>query len=90
MPTFRKRPIEIEARQYDGSPASARELINWTRNSKTKCYMDVNADGERQLSINTLQGALWISTNDWVIKGVANEFYPCKPDIFARTYERVS
>lgn len=88
MGMFRKKPVVIEARQYDGTPASARELINWTRNSKTRCYMDVNGEGERQLSINTLEGALWVSVGDWIIKGVANEFYPCKPDIFERSYEQ--
>jgi hypothetical protein len=43
-----------------------------------------------QLSIPTLEGVMLASENDWIIKGVKGEFYPCKPDIFALTYEEVS
>lgn len=41
------------------------------------------------LSIETLEGTMWADEGDWIIKGVAEEFYPCKPAIFAATYERV-
>ena len=40
--------------------------------------------------ISTLEGGHIVSKGDWIIKGVAGEYYPCKPDIFARTYEEVS
>lgn len=40
--------------------------------------------------IMTLEGPLYVTPGDWIIKGVAGEFYPCKPDIFAATYEPVS
>jgi hypothetical protein len=39
--------------------------------------------------VQTLEGPLKVSDKDWVIKGVKNEFYPCKPDIFEATYELV-
>jgi hypothetical protein len=39
--------------------------------------------------IETLEGRMFVSDRDWVIKGVAGEFYPCKPDIFKQTYEKV-
>ena len=38
---------------------------------------------------NTLEGAMWVDPGDWIIKGVNGEFYPCKPDIFAKTYEAI-
>ena len=40
MPMFRKKPVVIEAVQYDGSPNSNREIIDWTRNTQTKAFMD--------------------------------------------------
>ena len=42
-----------------------------------------------QLVIKTLEGDMIISDGDWIIKGVNGEFYPCKPDIFEKTYEKV-
>jgi len=84
---FRKKPVVIEARQATGTPESNREIIDWTRGSKTPASMGKNADGVVQLSITTLEGAHWVTPRDWVIKGVGGEFYPCKPDIFEKTYE---
>lgn len=97
---FRKKPVVIEAIQATGTPESNREIINWTRGSATPAYMDKRvvkmedssalADTYPSLSINTLEGAHWVSPGDWIIKGVKGEFYPCKPDIFEATYEAVS
>lgn len=91
MPFFRKKPVVIEAIQATGTAESNREIIDWTRNTVTPAYMDKRPDaGGRDiacLSINTLEGAHWVSPGDWIIKGVNGEFYPCKPDIFEKTYE---
>jgi hypothetical protein len=46
--------------------------------------------GTNFLDIETLEGTMTASLGDWIIKGVAGEFYPCKPDIFALTYELVN
>lgn len=87
---YRKKPVVIEAKQATGTPESNREIIDWTRDSATRASMDVHPDhGSRCLTINTLEGSHWVSPGDWVIKGVAGEFYPCKPDIFAKTYDPV-
>ena len=90
MPKFRKNPLVVEAIQTTGTPESNREVIDWTRGSATPASMDKNADGKSQLSISTLEGTYWVSPGDWIIEGVLGEFYPCKPDIFAATYEPVS
>ena len=97
---FKKKPVVIEAIQATGTPDSNREIIDWARGSKTPAFMDkrtVTSYGgtgvapveieERVLKISTLEGDHIVSPGDWVIKGVAGEFYPCKPDIFAATYE---
>jgi hypothetical protein len=75
---FRKKPVEIEAVQFTWN---VDEIIRFVGDD---CIQEM--DG---LYIKTLEGSLHISRNDWVIKGVKGEFYPCKPDIFAATYESV-
>lgn len=87
---FRKKPIVIEAIQYTGTPESNREIIDWTRNSATPAYMDAfNEFGLKRLFINTLEGTFVINEGDWIVKGVKGEFYPCKPEQFEMTYEKV-
>ena len=80
MPRFRKKPVEIEAMQYDGTQDSWREITDWAD--------DVwHRTGDRSIEIHTLEGTMLASVGDWVIRGVKGEFYPCKPDIFEKTYE---
>jgi len=89
MPLFRKRPVVIEARQYDGSPEANRDIIDWARGSGTPAFMDkAVGDDTRRLYIQTLEALHPVSKGDWIIKGVNGEFYPCKPDIFDKTYVR--
>lgn len=86
---YRKKPVVIEAKRATGTPENNREIIDWTRGSSTPAFMDRNRDEKPQLSINTLEGAHWVSNGDWIIRGIKGEFYHCKPDIFAKTYELV-
>lgn len=48
------------------------------------------AHEDRVIRINTLEGEIEASFGDWIIKGLEGEFYPCKPSIFAASYEAVS
>ena len=89
MSQFRKKPVVIEAMRWDGT--NLLEVIAFTglHPSAEKWtwgeYEAVVAkDG---LKIFTLEGPLMASVGDWIIRGVKGEFYPCKPDIFAATYE---
>ena len=87
---FRKKPIVIEAIQYTGTPESNREIIDWTRGSATPAYMDKHPqDGGLMLSVNTLEGSLWVTPMDYIIKGALGEFYPCKPAHFEATYDKI-
>lgn len=91
---FRKKPIVIDAIQWTGK--NHREMYNFLEGTDgvveqpTGKNFDINfslvAGG---LVIKTLEGQHIASIGDWIIKGVANEFYPCKPDIFEATYESV-
>lgn len=76
---FRKKPIEIEAIQWTGG--NLEEIGAFMPEAA------YTVSGER-LTIATLEGAHLASVGDWIIRGVHGEYYPCKPDIFAKTYER--
>lgn len=79
---YRKKPVVIEATQFDGSQESSNDVLAW---------IGVNGGNATRkggvLLIPTLEGEMSASAGDWVIRGVNGEFYPCKPDIFAKTYE---
>lgn len=77
---YRKKPIEIEAVRYDGTNQD--EIVFFVGEN---CR--INHDGF--IFIHTLEGNMLVSEGDYVIKGVQGEFYPCKPDIFEQTYEKV-
>lgn len=84
---FRKKPVVIEAIQYTGNngleinmfaPVAIQSpVLEPTDDNPTGAY----------IQIQTLEGCMIGRVDDWVIKGVNGEFYPCKPDIFAKTYE---
>lgn len=82
MKRYRKKPIVIEAVQFTG------------RNCR-ECLRFIGSDGWDNLELHdtdhptiyTLEGVMTASPGDWIIKGVKGEFYPCKPDVFAATYE---
>lgn len=92
--TFRKRPVEIEAMQWDGTAEGATPIIQWILDGGgTATFRCVDPQGceardvtDHVIAITTLEGTMQASPGDWIIKGVKGEFYPCKPDIFAQTY----
>lgn len=100
---FRKKPVVIEAHQFaflDADKANKPEFEGpppeWLREAQRLPYgaegsVTVGADveGKPALLIHTLEGDHICSPGDWIIRGVKGELYPCKPDIFAATYEAV-
>lgn len=89
MPKFRKKPVEIEARQIkDGD--STRDIVRWILdNGGDVAHASCGGDSQSKVVIETLEGNMEATHGDWVICGVNGEFYPCKPDIFEQTYEEV-
>lgn len=81
---FRKKPVVIEAVLWDGKLTTIEPLL--VGSSAESVYQDL---GETSLMIPTLEGDMRADKGDWIIKGVKGEIYPCKPDIFAATYEAV-
>lgn len=83
MPKFRKKPVVIEAEQWDGGSIECVRAVAGLMGKVLGRVCDSS------LLIETLEGKMTALPGDWIIKGVKGEFYPCKPEIFAATYERV-
>lgn len=92
MAKFRKKPVVIEAEQFDGTPESAQRLSLlyasnvWPEFGYTP---ETHTIWQGRLCVKTMEGIIYASPGDWIITGVKGERYPCKPDIFAATYEAV-
>ncbi len=84
MPKFRKKPVVIEAMQFTDETKD--QVFNWLPGN---CSPVWDGNGNPALMIPTLEGDMMAILGDWIIKGVKGEFYPCKPDIFAATYEPI-
>jgi hypothetical protein len=81
---FRKRPVVVEAEQF--------RAIGGFPSLGVKSWPDEQGLQPRDGSwgyINTLEGRMHVSDGDWIITGIKGEKYPCKPDIFEKTYEPV-
>lgn len=79
MPKYRKKPIIVEAFQWDG-----KDLMLLNHFITGSLLVDANG-----VYVPTPEGDMQVSKGDYIIKGVNGEIYPCKPDIFEKTYERV-
>ena len=91
---YRKKPVVIEAMQlYVGiTPRDIHSFLGQLTDVEQAYEMSVCSFGfVQEVRINTLEGTMVASplTGDYIIKGIAGEFYPCKPDIFKATYEAV-
>lgn len=98
--TYRKKPVEIEAIQYDTSSGPAAhaaycwvadhiEPYDYLGDERPEHGVSINpADGS--FIIHTLEGEMTVSDGDYNIRGVQGEFYPCKPNVFEQTYEEVT
>jgi hypothetical protein len=97
---FQKQPTEVEAFQWfengdhpqDGDPTTEGEIVRYFRRPDIhgnaickQCGREHNDHGW----IDTLEDGHRVCPGDWIIQGVKGELYPCKPDIFSMTYERV-
>lgn len=89
---FRKKPVEIEAMQWSGTAFGANTIIDWiSAGGGTATYTYAKHPGEapHRITIETLEGTMYARPGDWILRGIQGEFYPCKPDIFEATYDRV-
>ena len=80
MARYKTKPCEIEAIQWTGK--NIIELLDWGQGK----ILWNDAD---DLFIDTLEGRMKANINDYIIKGLRGEFYPCKPDVFKKKYEAI-
>ena len=76
---YRKKPVVVEAMLFDGN--NVVEILDFISTADGWSYGN-------SIMITTLEGTMKASIGDYIIKGVNGEFYPCKPDIFEKTYEK--
>lgn len=96
MAKYRKKPVVINAFQYDGDLIDKEGnyyVPKWAEDAHRKGIIFFDSLDSKspptELFINTLEGIHRARVGDFIIQGVHGELYPCKPDIFEKTYERV-
>lgn len=90
MAKYRKKPVVIEAVQFDGTLQSVDGFMPYDAFEYRPSYHMPTGSAPSSLTIQTLEGAMTANHWDYIIKGINGEFYPCKSDIFAKTYDLVS
>ena len=87
---YRKKPVEVHAALFEtnneaGSP-NMDAVVNWVNQGKDPEERHAWHNGTN-IFIETLEGTMRAEVGDYIIRGIQGEHYPCKPDIFAETYE---
>lgn len=91
MLKYRKKPVVIEAVQWDGTVEKATKVIDWVLAGGGTARYDDDPGGPHiapHIAIDTLEGTMLARPGWWVIRDVEGEHYACHPDIFAAIYER--
>lgn len=90
MAKYRKKPVVIEAVLWDGNKLES--TPQWVSDALDKTPGDMGNIFRtgNDILIYTLEGTMKASPGDYIIKGVSGELYPCKPDIFEKTYQPVN
>ena len=86
---FRKRPVVIEAVQIPEAGYENREAGMAFMAFIAGSSRNIAVGPDATVHIDTLEGEMQARPGDWIIRGIKGEFYPCKPDIFEQTYEKV-
>lgn len=86
MAKFRKKPVVIEAVQFTQKMMDKKEV--WPEGVvEISLFLSMGEGTKKYPAVETLEGRMKVSVNDWIITGVKGEKYPCKPDIFEATYD---
>jgi hypothetical protein len=86
---FKKKPVVIEAEQFLPNDEAIERVMALASQGSRQVQVTRMPDGRCTMQIKTLEGVMEASIGDWIIRGVQGEVYPCKPDIFNESYERV-
>ena len=89
---YRKKPVIIEAYQVTKYGLN---YIYWDLNAPEWLLNAINDEivtqetFQKEIFIKTLEGNMKVNENDYIVRGISGELYPCKPDIFEKTYEKI-
>lgn len=86
MAKYRKRPVVIDAFQWNGQPVDNCEIVQYDGSQKLPHPLSSDSI---LLALKTLEGTMYAEVGDWIITGIHREVYSCKTDIFMKTYELV-
>ena len=86
---FRKKPVVIDAWKWTGKITPELDKIISHQPFFFRAFLKTDGQTGYDFFIKTLEGDMLVSLGDYIIRGVNGEYYPCKPDIFEKTYERV-
>jgi len=89
MSKFRKKPVVIEAQQFNPPCLNGLFIMPILETETVRSFIEFNDAKGSFLTIETLEGNHRADPGDWIIRGIKGEFYPCKPDIFDKTYEPI-
>ncbi len=90
MHKYRKKPVIIEAIQFKDDPKTLVEISKFMNGTSRPVRVSYDDPENPAILIETLEGVMRADAGDYIIKGVQGEYYPCKPDIFEQTYEKVN
>ena len=85
---YKTKPVEIEAQQFTQEEKD--RVYSWILSQYQAVYPSFDKEGKPILKIQTLEGEMTANLNDYIIKGLKGEFYPCKSDIFEMKYEALT
>lgn len=88
MKKYRKKPLVIEAVQWDGKKETA-GMLSYLSNGKIYTDYPLKSGDGIPMFIDTLEGQMQANEGDYIIKGINDEFYPCRADIFEASYEEI-
>jgi len=84
---FVKKPVIVDAIKFIGKQDP---ILEFVKNSDGIIGFEVDSEGNNiAVIISTLEGEMKANIDDWIIKGIAGEIYPCRPNIFSKTYEPI-
>lgn len=91
---FRKKPLVIEAMQWDGTPEDASDILDWVlaHGGTARYHSTMLVDTSPTvpfIAVDTLDATAKVFAGDWMMRGTVGEFYPCQSDVFNESYEHV-
>ena len=88
MKKYKTKPCIIEAIQF--TRENFEEVYKFTDGAARNLEIERHPDGQAFCTVDTLEGPMRATENDFIIKGLRGEYYPCKPDVFMKKYEEMT